>query len=383
MAITELWVRGYRSIREVRVELGRVNVLVGPNGCGKSNLYRGMVLLSSAGRGELARTLASEGGMPSVLWAGARKKGPVRVTLGVTVEDWSYELTCGLPQAGGPYPPDAGDDAERLELSGGLGFPLDPDIKHEKLWVTQGRRRKITFLERDRAAASLRSRDGQRTTYALPLMGSESALAQVRDPESYPELSAIAQEMGRWRFYHHFRTDPDSPIRDPRVVVQTPSLSPDGLDLAAALQTAVAAGRREEVAQAIDKAFPGAQLVFPGDPEQARFAVGLRMPGIKRALTANELSDGTLRYLCLLAALMSPQPPPLIALNEPETSIHPDLIESLGRLIVSASNESQVWVTTHSIRLADCIAEESGHLPIELEMVDGETRIVGAGLLDR
>ena len=122
---------------------------------------------------------------------------------------------------------------------------------------------------------------------------------------------------------------------------------------------------------------------IPGDPEQARFAVGLRMPGIRRVFSAKELSDGTLRYLCLLAALMSPQPPSLIALNEPETSIHPDLIDPPGRLIVNASREYQIWVTTHSRRLADCIAEDSGQLPIELEMVDGETRVVGAGALDR
>jgi hypothetical protein len=98
MFITALRIAGYRSVREVELELGRINVLVGANGCGKSNLYRGMFLLHAAAAGELARTLAAEGGMPSVLWAGARKKGPVRMSLGACLETLDYALSCGLPE---------------------------------------------------------------------------------------------------------------------------------------------------------------------------------------------------------------------------------------------------------------------------------------------
>src|SRR5262249_60943762 len=99
-----LQVVGYRSVREVRLGLGQVNVLVGPNGCGKTNLYRAMYLLAAAAGGQLARTLADEGGMPSVLWAGQRKKGPVRMTLGVRVDQLAYELSCGLPVPSGATP---------------------------------------------------------------------------------------------------------------------------------------------------------------------------------------------------------------------------------------------------------------------------------------
>ncbi|MCP4643873.1 MAG: AAA family ATPase [bacterium] len=383
MAIQELWVKGYRSVRNIRLPLGRVNVLVGPNGCGKSNLYRAIVLLAAAARGTLARALASEGGMPSVLWAGPRKKGSVRMELGVRVDDWTFDMTAGLPKSGGSYPPDAGEGAAGLETCGGLGFPLDPSIKTEKVRYAPDRGRTIVFLEREEAAANLRDADGTRITHRLPLMESESALSQIREPHRYPELSALRQEMVRWRFYHQFRTDGDSPLRKPQVVAMTPTLSPDGDDLAAALQTVVAANRREELARAVDKAFPGAILEFPGDSREARFTVGLRMPGIVRPFQARELSDGTLRYLCLLAALLSPQPPTLIALNEPETSIHPDLIEPLAQLIVEASRESQLWITTHSRVLADRIAEWSGEPSIELEMAQGETLVVGQGLLDR
>ena len=99
------------------------------------------------------------------------------------------------------------------------------------------------------------------------------------------------------------------------------------------------------------------------------------MPGLQRPLDATELSDGTLRYLCLLAALMSPRPPPLLALNEPETSLHPDLLAPLGELIAQAAERSQLWITTHSETLADEVARRTGGRVLALEKVQGETRV--------
>src|SRR5215212_7527801 len=96
MPIRALHVAGYRSVRDVRLVMSRLNVLVGPNGCGKTNLYRAMYLLTAAAGGQLARTMADEGGMPSALWAGPRGKGPHRMTLGVELDELTYELAAGL-----------------------------------------------------------------------------------------------------------------------------------------------------------------------------------------------------------------------------------------------------------------------------------------------
>lgn len=82
---------------------------------------------------------------------------------------------------------------------------------------------------------------------------------------------------------------------------------------------------------------------------------------------------GTLKFLCLVAVLLSPRPPALIALNEPEASLHPDLIEPLGQLIVDAAAHSQVWVSTHSRRLAEVIQRKSGVAPLTLQLENGET----------
>ena len=94
-----------------------------------------------------------------------------------------------------------------------------------------------------------------------------------------------------------------------------------------------------------------------------------------RALDAREFSDGQLRFLCLCAALLSPRPPALLGLNEPETSLHPDLLVALSRLITNASKNTQLWITTHATALAESIERESGCQRIRLQLVNGETQI--------
>lgn len=372
MAIAELRVAGYRSIRNIRMPLKRINVLVGPNGCGKSNLYQSMFLLAAAATGQLARALAAEGGMPSALWAGPRRKGAkketVRLRLGVTVDELAYDLTCGLPtSASGP------------SLEEPSQFGLDPEVKEENVAFNSGRA-KVALMEWGNGTVSVRDAEGRRLAYPLALAPSESVLAQLREPHRYPQLAALREELSGWRFYHHFRTDAESPLRHPQIGVRTPILSHDGHDLAAALQTIREIGDDSGLQQAIRAAFPGAALLI--ESPQARFSLCLQMPGILRPFEARELSDGTLRFLCLLAALMSPRPPSVLALNEPETSLHPDLLEPLAELIVNASRVSQLWITTHSATLARRIELISGVAPIELEKVEGETRIVGQRLIE-
>jgi predicted ATPase len=316
MAVREVWIEGYRSIRTLRLPLTPVTVVVGPNGCGKTNLYRALRLLSAAAEGALARSLAEEGGLPSVLWAGPRKKNaPARFTAGVEMDDLAYQLACG------PMPPPQGP------------FKLDPDVKEELVWaVDRGKRHVVA--QREAGSAFLRDADGNRTTFPFDLWGGESFLAQLSEPHRFPLLSALRAALVRWRFYHHFRTDPDAAIRQPQVGVRTPALAHDGRDLAAALMTVQEIGDRALLHESVDRAFPGAKLELWHD--DGRFGFRLSMPGLSRPLEAAESSDGTLRYLCLIAALLSPRTPPFLALNEPETSLHPDLLPALAELVADA-----------------------------------------------
>jgi predicted ATPase len=371
--IREIRVQGYRSIQDLSLRLRQINVLTGPNGSGKSNLYNSVFLLAKAASGGFAHVIAEEGGMPSVLWAGPRRtrssdcrqRDPVRMVLGVKSETFCYELICGLPKTQGPVP------------SGRSAFFLDPEIKEERVWMEAARQRKVTFFERGPNGTWILDRDERRANYSGELLPTESVLSQLREPHLYPELSALRSEMNQWRFYHHFRTDPDSPLRHPQVGVRTPVLSHDGRDLAAALQTIIEVGQAGDLDEAIKQIFPGAELTIDNDEGTGLFAVSLHVPGLSRPLRPRELSDGTLRYLCLLAALLSPRPPALLALNEPETSLHPDLLEPLARQIVNAGKNSQLWVVTHSLRLAELVEKYSGESPIRLELTGGETRVTG------
>jgi predicted ATPase len=361
MSILEFSVSGYRSLQDLTLSLNHINVITGPNGCGKSNLYNAICLLGKTSEGSLAKTLALEGGMPSVLWAGERKnltrtKKPVRMSLKVKTDLFSYELSLGLP-AGSP--PSL--------------FALDPEVKEEYVWHGEERRKSTTFLERKVTSTWVMNQYGEQVEYPLVLTQTESVLSQLHEPHLYPELSVIRESMRKWRFYHHFRTDVYSPLRYPQVGVRTPVMSNDGQDYAAALQTIIEIGDHQALFDAIDDAFPGCKLIVKSD--HARFEVLLQQPGILRPLEARELSDGTLRYLCLIAALLSPRPPEFLALNEPEMSLHPDLIEPLANLILRASRDSQIWITTHSQLLTACLSKLTQQDPIKLNKKEGCTKI--------
>jgi len=360
--IRELNIEGYRSVRDLTLNLQPINVLTGPNGCGKSNLYNSLVLIARAAEGRLGRAIGEEGGTPSVFWAGGervrlqRKRPPKRVILGFESDDFGYELQIGLPSM----------NEHALETM----FTLDPRVKEEYIWPAETKRR-VLMLKRDEPSAWLRDAEGKMVSYPFKISKSESVLSQIIDPHLYPEISSVRDQILAWRFYHYFRTDSESPLRQPQIGVQTPILSHDGSDLAAALRTILEIGDDTALQDAIHQALGGASLRIQADETQ--FKMSLQIPGLLRPLQAREFSDGQLRFLCLCAALLSPRPPSLLALNEPETSLHPDLIDSLARLIVLASKHTQIWITTHSKALAERIEKHSGVPRVQLELRNGET----------
>ena len=368
---TTLAVSGYRSLRDVVLPLGRVTVVTGGNGTGKSNLYKALRLLAACGRGEVIGALAAEGGLPSVLWAGPEqlsgarrtgrvegtvRSGPVSLRIGVGGQATSYLIDLGLPQ-------------QRRSTA----FNLDPEIKREAVWLRPILRPSAIVARRKHAAAEVRDEAWQRVAALAPYESllDATALDVVRD---------MRDELASWRFHDWLRTDPDAPARRPHVGTRSPSLSDDGGNLAATLQTIIEA-ESAPVGALIDDAFPGSELHIHTDG--ALFDVALTQPGMLRPLRAAELSDGTLRYLMLVAALHAPRPPALIALNEPEQSLHRSLIEPLARLIVSAAQSTQIIVSTHSDELATALGRGPDTEHIRLTKDLGETQVEGQGLLSK
>ena len=250
--------------------------------------------------------------------------------------------------------------------------------------MVQGWKKKsINLPERRHASVRVRNAEGVRVQIMLENALSESVLAELREPEQFPVLSALRQEFLSWRFYHQFRTDPASPIRQPQVGVRTPILGHDGRDLAAALQTIIEIGDAISAEGRRSRGCVSRRLTWNLEtpPEHPRFGLSMFMPGIPQApFDARELSDGTLHYHCLLQGVPSRCPAAFLAVNEIlRASIHPDLLAPLARLIVDASRFSQIWLTTHSEALCSFIKDLSRTEPIRLGQ--GERRDANCGEL--
>jgi predicted ATPase len=130
-----------------------------------------------------------------------------------------------------------------------------------------------------------------------------------------------------------------------------------------------------ELANAIDDAFPGTRLTASDEGSGCVFS--LKYPDMPRAFGPHELSDGTLKYLCLLGALMGYRLPSLIALNEPEASLHPSLLSPLARLIARSAQHTRIWIVTHSDFLAEALQREMGKPVRRVVKLDGATSIEG------
>lgn len=352
------------------MDLDAVNLFVGENGAGKSNLYRALQLVHAAATGTFAREIASEGGMLSVLWSGKRRQAaPVRIGFEAELTDeeaglvWTYRIEAGLK------PPAA------------AGFPFEPQIKTEILRVATGRARPAVVMKRDGSALHYRGEGGRMREYPVRLLPSDTALMTLGGSGLHAEVAIVREALSQWRFYHGFRTDAGSPLRAPCLAVTAPMLDMDGANLAAVFATlAHVRGDTVDLDRAVADAFSGASLSIPEPDMHASFAM-VQPAFPQREFSARELSDGQIRFLGLAAALLAYRLPPLIALNEPETSLHPDMLPALATMIERASMDSQIWVVTHAPELASLLGERLGvRARTVMRQPGGETWIEGMSL---
>lgn len=371
MPLSAVSIKNYRSVRSLWLPVEQLSIFVGANGVGKTNLYKALALLRGAADGTITRAIAEEGGLDSVLWAGPRKdRKPVRLVLKALFDELEYGVEIGLPHS---YEVEIG-----LRQPTEAAFTLEPLVKAERLTMRHGGR-DVVMMDRKGPLVMLRNEKGQRESHDRAVLSSETALAAFRDGARYPELEAVRRELLGWRLYHDFRTDAGSPIRQPCHAITTPTLSSDGHDLAAVLATlSVIREDTTEIGAAIHDAFPGARL--RAFDKGSLCQMSLTFPDMPRSFAAHELSDGTLKYLCLLGALMGYRLPSLIALNEPEASLHPSLLAPLARLIASAAGRTRIWIVTHSEEFAAHLKEETGKPARRVIKSKGATGIDGLKL---
>ena len=375
-------VQGYRSLRDLILPLGQLTVITGANGSGKSSVYRSLRLLADVAQNAVVASLAREGGLPSTFWAGPEtisrdvrqgayavkplaKRKVASLKLGFGSDSYGYSIDLGYP----PPPPPA------------TMFQLDPCVKRECVWHGLTYRKASALVDRRNNFVWLATTgDEEPVMLTQHLSDTDSMLASIADPQRAPEMLAVRESLRRWRFYDHFRTDSEAPARAAQIGTFTPVLHHDGSNLAAALQTILEIRSDESLGTAIEDAFPGSRFFIK--VQDGRFELQLQQHGLLRPLSAAELSDGTLRYLLWTAALLTPRPPELMVLNEPETSLHPELLPALGRLILAAAQQTQIIVVSHSQVLIETLAGASLCKRQHLVKEFGETTLEGSTLFN-
>ncbi|MCC2593895.1 AAA family ATPase [Tessaracoccus sp. OS52] len=383
--ITTIAVHGYRSLRDLAVPLAPVTLVTGPNGAGKSSLYRALRLLAATASDGVVASLATEGGLDRVLWAGpevvsgamrrgevpvqgtSRRSKPVSLMLGLATEELGYLIDVGLP------------------TPSQTAFARDPQIKREEIFAGPVLRPSARLVQRKGGTVTVI--DDEPRPLGTRLSPRVSMLSELADPDGYPEISWARRLVGSWRFYDSFRTDGAAPARSSCVGTWTPVLADDGHDLPAAVQTILESAWAGPFSSAFEDAFPGSRVQVDAAGSDGRFRLEVHQPGMLRPLGAEELSDGTLRFLLLLTALLSPQPPGLLVLNEPETSLHPHVLPVLARLVTEVAARTQVMIVSHSEELTNPLRDHGDEdTPVvhhHLVKNTGETTIEGRGLLTR
>uniref|UniRef100_UPI0013DDBF44 AAA family ATPase n=2 Tax=Klebsiella/Raoultella group TaxID=2890311 RepID=UPI0013DDBF44 len=190
--IHHIRIQNFRSVRDIELELGALNIVFGPNGCGKSNIYKAIHLLTASADGKFSSYISEEGGLENVMWSGRTAptaRHPRRLQISCLTAEFDYELQVGFPEKL-PYP---------------TQFMLDPIVKEESIWLAGfSRRPSARVLQRKNQAAFLLDVNGEKNTFTDTIYENESIFGQLGEPHRFPEVSRVRETMRQWRFYHEF-----------------------------------------------------------------------------------------------------------------------------------------------------------------------------------
>jgi len=344
------------------LELRPLNVLIGPNGSGKSNLIEVLGLLQSTG-GDLSEPIRQGGGITEWLWKGIQKQSgsaapPARIEVLVAPLSGLGLLRYKIVFTRVGYSLEILDERVENEL---------PAMGKAKPYFYYG-------YENGHPVINVKS-NGQEWKRGLErqdINQKQSILSQRKDPDQYPEITYLGEIFGRFAFYRDWEFGIDS---EPRLVhapdEQSDYLEESGSNLALLINRMQADPPTEDqLLHYLKEFYPDAEDLNVVIREGL---IELRIKERSRFTTpAVRMSDGTLRWLSLLAILLNPTPPPLVCIEEPELGLHPDIIPVLARLLKRASDRMQLIVTTHSESLVEELTETPESV-IVCEKKDGAT----------
>jgi len=343
--------------------LSSLNVLIGPNGSGKSNTIEAFALLQAAAS-DLTKPIREGGGIRDWLWKGATDD-PQAVIDVVTRDGVVAER---LPHVPHPtvgalrYRLAVRESAHRLEVA---------DERIENEGKSPGKPKPYFYFGYENGRPMVNVQGESRELRRETVDPQQSILSQRKDPDLYPEITTLADVFGRIRIYRDWSFGRYTPSRLP----QKADLPNDRL-LDDASNLGLVLNRLSLIPDVKQRLIEELRALYDGITD---FTVSVEGGTVQLFLTegrfpipATRLSDGTLRYLCLLAILCDPKPPPLVCLEEPELGLHPDLLPRLAQLLRDASQEMQLIVTTHSDGLVSALSDEPESVVV-CEKVQGRT----------
>jgi len=339
-------------------ELKSLNVLIGPNLSGKSNLIEALAILHAAPK-DLGEPIREGGGIGEWIWKGS--KGALNAEISVILDNplgqhdlkWQQDLRYCLSFT---------MVAQRLEI-------VDESLENKE--KTHPREEDVYFFYRfegGRPTINVRDISGgkqepfpdsiTRRLKREDLDPQQSVLSQRKDPDLYPELTYVANQFSKIRLYREWNLGRYTPPRLPQKAdLPQDFLLEDASNLTLVLNDLVNRQETKRVLLERLRKFYFRIEDFTTKIQGGTVQLFLHEEGLREPIPATRLSDGTLRYLCLLAILCHPDPPPVVCIEEPELSLHPDVLKSIAELLVEASKRTQLIVTTHSDTLVSDLTE--------------------------
>ena len=341
--IRSLTVRNLLSFGEesITVALQNLNVLIGPNGSGKSNLIEVFGLLQSAPK-ELATAISNGGPIDEWLWKGASKSPVASIEAMVRPAKGAMDLRYRLAFTKAGF---------RFEIT-------DELIECER--PQPGKPKPYFFYSYENGRAMLNFKGEERDLRREDVNPQLSILAQRKDPEHYPEITYLGELFAKFCLYRDWEFGTVAEVRNPcDASLQSAYLEEDGSNLGVVLDRFLSRPPvKQQILDSLRTFYENTRdlrTTIEGGKVQTR----LEENHLKATVPLIRMSDGTIRWLALLAILLNPDPPPLVCIEEPELGLHPDMIHELSKLLIEASTRMQLIITTHSERLV----EEFSDLP--------------------
>ncbi|MDW7728885.1 MAG: AAA family ATPase [Bacillota bacterium] len=368
MKINRISIKGYRSLKEIDWEPGSLNVVIGPNGTGKSNLLRFFELLVAASKGNLSSYIQKAGGIKPLLWDGKMDAFSFRLDLTLPSvnddqweDDYSYEVLFRQMGSSGDYLVES--ECLTVQNQNSLGIDDEP----------------VKLLYRDKQKIIIYDATGKEMDMPEDVVShGELLLATAANPISgSKQINAFQKSLSSLAVYHDLFVHQDSLIRQPAVTRYENTVAADGQNLVSVLHTLYTGDRNFK--NAIDSSMRAAfgneyeELVFPPAADQ-RVQLRIRWSSLDQEQSAADLSDGTIYFLLLMTILNNPRPPALIAIDEPETGLHPSMLSVVAEHAVEISCKAQVIFTTHSSQFLDAFADVRPVTTVT-SWQNGETRL--------